>query len=384
MLRIGKITLDGYFNYGNRLQNYALQSFLENYADQVDVLWHLAPETFSICMEDWKWERRMRYACIGKKFERKINEWMHDAIRHYRFKQFDDRYVRTRYISLELEKSSIVEDYDYFIVGSDQVWNFSWSMDVRKDMDKYFLTFAPKQKRIAYAASFGVSDIPENFKVSFAERLNNMAAISVREKRGAEIVKELTGKDVPVLVDPTLLLSAREWEAVNRKPIWFDKTVGTNNYILLYFLGELPRKVRDIIAKLSEEENLRIIELMNEKNIDQYCTDPSEFLWLISHATLIYTDSFHGTVFSILNHKPFVVCDREMKRKTNKMTSRIDTLLDLFHFTDRFGTEDNQWSVSDPFQVDFSEVESILKREYQKSDRFIREALHLRKERSSK
>ena len=108
-MRIGKLTLDEHYNYGNKLQNYALQVFLEKYAERVDTIWHFPQDQlvdtiwhfpqdqFFIDMNKWGLSRRVRYALSEKKSEKRINRWMHDAIRQYRFKQFDDRYIHTRY-----------------------------------------------------------------------------------------------------------------------------------------------------------------------------------------------------------------------------------------------------------------------------------------------
>lgn len=105
-MRIGKLTLDEYYNYGNKLQNYALQVFLEKYAERVDTIWHYPQDLFYIDMTKWGMRRRIHYALSEKKSEKRINSWMHDAIRQYRFKQFDDRYIHTRYDCSELGGSA--------------------------------------------------------------------------------------------------------------------------------------------------------------------------------------------------------------------------------------------------------------------------------------
>lgn len=366
-MRIGKLTLDEHYNYGNKLQNYALQVFLEKYAEQVDTIWHFPQDQFFIDMNKWGLSRRVRYALSEKKSEKRINRWMHDAIRQYRFKQFDDRYIHTRYDCSDLG-GAVSAEYDFFVVGSDQVWG----PNIGHHQEARFLTFAPKKKRISYAASFGVSEIPKEKQKAFAEWLRDMAFISVREQRGAEIVKELTGREVPVVVDPTMLLSKKEWEKIEQKPIWISDETEHNGYILLYFLSPMAGAARQTVHQLAKEKGLGVIELMDETQLDAYCADPAEFLWLISHAALVYTDSFHGTVFSILNERPFVVCDRRTKQNMN---SRLETLLGLFHFENRFGTDSNGYAVEDPFDMDFSGTEGILAEEREKSDRFMRKAL---------
>ena len=169
-----------------------------------------------------------------------------------------------------------------------------------------------------------------------------------------------------------MLLSKKEWEKIEQKPIWVSDETEHNGYILLYFLSPMADAARQAVQRLAKEKGLAVIELMDEAQLDAYCADPAEFLWLISHASLVYTDSFHGTVFSILNERPFVVCDRMTKQNMN---SRIETLLGLFHFEDRFGTDSNGYAVAEPFEMDYSGIEDILSKERDRADRFMRKAL---------
>lgn len=374
-MRFAKITLDGYFNYGNKLQNCALQCFFENLkCGEIDTLWHQYEVGIVPRSVYWSWKESIKSYINWKQFRSRLQEnfFGRDAIRQYRFKVFDDAWISTRYDCMDLQQSRLAEQYDYLITGSDQVWN-PYFLENPEDM---FLTFMPPERRIAYAASFGVSEIPQEWKAKYAKWLSEMHAISVREERGAEIVKELTGRDVPVLVDPTLLLTPEEWNRVAQKPRWLDVE---KKYILLYFLSEMPKAVRETVQRLAEEQHLEIIDLMDWRNLDWYTSDPAEFVYLIAHADLIYTDSFHGTVFSIFYNRSFVICDRQIRNKKQGMNSRIDTLLGLFHLEDRFGTEENQYTLSDPFQIRYPDTEEILARERQRSHDYLCEAMGLQK-----
>ena len=95
----------------------------------------------------------------------------------------------------------------------------------------------------------------------------------MREQAGAKIVKDLTGKDVPVLVDPTLLLTAEEWERVMERPAWYRD----EKYILVYFLSKLPDKIKKDIQNLAEKYKLKIVDLMDKENIDYYCSPQVNF-----------------------------------------------------------------------------------------------------------
>lgn len=375
MRRVGLVTLDTLDNYGNKLQNYALQSFLETCGNTVDTLWHSSINAFSLDLKKWPLQRRLRYSVRGNKVKRRVEQCILESIRAYRFYQFTCQYIHPTYEYIDLEKSNAEGVYDFLITGSDQVWNpnlFTKAEDV-------FLLFAPQEKRIAYAASFGISEIPEKWKDRFAQWLTDMKAISVREQRGVEIVKELTGRTVPVLVDPTILITAQEWNEMARSPYWLKQN-GNKGYILLYFLGKMPSKVKENAYQLAKSKNLTVIDLMDRSNMEWYLSSPTEFLYLIAHAELVYTDSFHGTVFSILYHRPFIVCEKTEKRKGDSMNSRLLTLLERFRYTERLVTEDIDYMVSNPFDMDFTNVDLILAKEREKSVRFMQNALSVDKE----
>ena len=121
---------------------------------------------------------------------------------------------------------------------------------------------------------------------------------------------------------------------------------------------------------------MKIVDLMDKENIDYYCSSPSEFLYLIKNCSLMYTDSFHGTVFSILNQKPFVVSSRE--NVGMNMDSRIDTLLAMFHLEDRKIFKDNNYEIANPMEIEFPDVEAILEQERQRSKEFLCKALNIK------
>lgn len=365
-MKIAIITLNGYFNYGNRLQNYALQRFLkilskENFSETV---WY---ERLNLKIR----EKIVNYVNIRDYILNKHNfrqfidsgRYMFDIIREYNFKKFSDKYINSVF-DFEI-KNDLNERYDYFIAGSDQIWNPYWLKDATE-----FLQFADRNKRVAYAASFGVSEIKPDKVEQVKKGLEGIDYISVREQAGAKIVKDLTGKDVPVLVDPTLLLTAKEWEQVMERPVWYRD----EKYILVYFLSKLPDKIKSDIKNLAEKYKFKIVNLMDEENIDYYCSPPSEFLYLIKNCSLIYTDSFHGTVFSILNKRPFVTCSRE---GGINMDSRIDTLLSMFHLESRKISKENNYEIANPLEIEYPNVEAILDRERQRSKEFLCRALNI-------
>mgnify|MGYP002624186028 CR=1 FL=1 len=360
-MKIGKITLDGYFNYGNVLQNYALRHILLQYADTVDSIWHSQENFIVYTWYKWSWKEPIKWLLNYRGFRNQLfcDHYGMEMVRQGRIKEWCDRYIGIKRVD---DLSKITTAYDYFVVGSDQVWNPYFS-----DLDHCFLTFTPKEKRIAYAASISSPDIPENVKQMFKQGLTEMAHISMREQAGADMVKSFSGRDVPVVVDPTLLLTADEWRKVSRQPAWYHG----ENYILTYFLGKRP----EVVDKLSNETGLPVVNILDKDVYEHYVTSPDEFLWAIEHAKLLYTDSFHGTVFSILFRTPFVVCNRIGSAVEEKMGSRIDTLLGFFGLEARRGTKNNGYAIDNPLAApDWSQVDDVLARERKRSDEYLRQA----------
>ena len=249
------------------------------------------------------------------------------------------------------------------LYGSDQVWN----PEFRRLSEIDLLKFAEPEQRIAFSASFGINEIPKESKEKTKRELEKFKAISVREDRGKEIIEELTDrKDVQVLVDPTMLLTAEEWDKVAKKP----EQLETDKYILNYFLGNLSEKRRKEIERIAKDNNCKIINLL-DKNGPFYQTGPSEFLYLEKNAFLICTDSFHSCVFAILYNRPFVVFDREDSNK--KMNSRLDTLLKKFELENRWYKDKIE---EEQLQVNYEETYKILEQERKKAKEFLKKAIY--------
>ncbi|WP_312336634.1 polysaccharide pyruvyl transferase family protein [Anaerospora hongkongensis] len=366
------VTISGNKNYGNRLQNYALQHFLEN----MNIITHTIWDESSWDHVPLSWRVFLKKNGLIKGLIKLLIDYkccrssLPDELkRQESFLAFNKKYIKFSDVKAYYNKipDSVTSMYDYFIVGSDQVWNPCF-----KCTGLEFLTFAPKEKRISYAASFGISTLPLEFHEQFTKWLNGMTAISVREYTGADIVHELTGRKAEVLADPTLLLTAGEWKQIARKPVWYKD----EDYILLYFLGPIPDEAAMIIKKIANENNLKIIDILDRNNLQYYCSAPDEFIYLVEHARLIYTDSFHGTVFSILMQVPFVSCDR-VSVGVPSMISRIETLLNTFSLQDRKGTRENGYQIEDVFDINFSTCEDILEVERTRAKSFLTAVLNL-------
>lgn len=370
MKKIGIITLNGYFNYGNRLQNYALQEVLKSFNYDVETIWvenkvrtkksKSTREKLKMIVKDPKAILRRIYRLF---YLDNLNNQ-----REQIFKDFSNKYIKetTTKISEDYLPNDFLNQYEYFVTGSDQVWNPFFT----NASPLYFLTFAPKEKRIAYSPSFGISELPAECVNDFSTWIDNMAYLSVREDAGADIIYDLTGRNAKVLADPTLLLSKENWLSI-AKPV---SNKPKEDYLLTYFLGAVPDTTKAQIKKYAQKYNLRVVNLAKSKYKEFYLTDPAEFLDFINSATLFYTDSFHGTVFSILFETPFIVTDR--KGQLPSMNSRIKTLLSKFVMEERHINNIEEEKI---FNVDFSQVGSILEEERNKSFTYLGRALNKEK-----
>lgn len=371
MKKVGLITIIDYKNYGNRLQNYAGQQVLKSLGCDVVTIVNKPLQSkvsgkrnIAKLLKDKSFQDIVRKAIsvINKKkrksaFDNKLKS----------FKEFSKKYINeSSYIISEgAVKNNLGDEFDCFIVGSDQVWNPIY----RKGSSIDFLTFSPRGKRIAYAPSFGVSAIPVEYKEDYKEWIAEFKALSVREDAGANIIKNLTNREASVLVDPTVMLTKEEWLSISEPHKLKPKTP----FLLTYFLGEIPKEVKSLISKLSTKYKLEVVNLGSYEQIERYAADPSEFIDYINSANIFLTDSFHGAVFSIILEKQFIVFNRVSK--VPSMNSRIDTLLTKFNLMDRKWESVKQ--SQDYFGADFSHTGPIFEYERSKAYSYLNIALDI-------
>lgn len=353
--RIGVISIWDIDNYGNRLQNYALLSALRSLG--------YSPYTLKMWPQK-KWKRIFQYLTnYDVSWMRLVKEKLSHNYRKYNFLCFERKHItkdRHFYDSTE-DKVSLNRKYDAFIVGSDQIWN-----PVFLEEPYYFAAFADKDKTtISYAASMGVGELDYLSQEKLKNGLKTIKYVSVREERAAEIIEALDEPKPAVVIDPTMLISADEWQKLEKKPDYIHK-----DYILLYYLGDISEERWSYLQKISNENNLDIIILGKKEYPEYYQAGPSEFLYLIHHAKLMCTDSFHGCVFSILFQTPFYVFERE--NSLQKMNSRIDTLLNIFHLENRTKSSND---VDYSLECDFTQCERIIEEKKSFGMNFLKKSL---------
>lgn len=352
-LKVGVVTMCSGSNYGNKLQNYAVEQVLANMGFE--------PYTVPNNLYIKPFKEKVKGAV---KFVFNINKERNAVYRQKRFNAFNSEFLHHyNKILTEDDKNNINADFDFFVAGSDQIWNPSSSIG---KTGIPFLTFADEKKRISYAASFGVSEIDDIYKEQYKNRISGLKGISVREAAGRDIVEKLTNRQATVVVDPTLMIDGEKWRSIARKPEWFKD----DKFILTYFLGKVDEERKNAVNSLADEKNYKVINLLDKNLRDIYAADPCEFLYLIDNAELVCTDSFHACVFSILLNTPFCVFNRLGKEKS--MNSRFDTLLGLFNLKDRYYDElknDKQRI----FSSDYNDVDEVLKEQRSIALNFLKE-----------
>ena len=358
MKKIAIYTLQEY-NFGNRLQNYAVQEIL-------------AKEGFKtvslplMSYEEKKQHRVQRYPFLKyfglfmpliEKTETLYRSYIKkDKIGNFkRFNRNINYALDGEYIGRNTMRFS-PQKYYAILAGSDQIWNTNFPSCTIN-------SFLPvdHDRKIAFSASFGVDNIP--FEKNISECLMNFKAISVREDAGKQIIKKLANRDADVLIDPTLMIGADEWRKIAHHP----PKVG-EHYILTYFLSPKCDKAKDMVESIRKERT--IYEIMDSSNPVTNTAGPAEFLWLFDHADLILTDSFHACVFSFLFNKPFVVYDRNWN--DCNMNSRLETLLKKFHLERKYA---NSGLENDIWEHNYEDGYKQLELERQKATDFLKKAL---------
>ena len=382
MKKVAIITIFG-DNYGNKLQNLAVQKIFEKYGFEAETI-RINVDEGIIKPKDTKNEiKKINPAYILKVVSSRFkNKYLYKNsrdgvlgsvkfvknndidklcdLRKQSFKKFTEDNLKIADFSLSFDNLDDIrlDDYDCFVAGSDQVWNPTYPHVSRLN----FLTFAPKYKRIALAPSFGLSVLPEHVKPLYTEWLNGIDALSVREEQGAKIIKKLTGRDVPVLADPTLCVSKEKWLKIEEKPDYDC----SEPYVFTYFLGNETNKYRKYIDTYAKRNNYKVINIFDLREPEHYVTNPAHFVYLIHNAKMVFTDSFHGSVFSLIMHTPFVVFDR-IETGGKGMSSRIETLLKTFSMQNRhFSKVGKNIDI-----VDFSNVDDVIKSLQKKTDDFL-------------
>ncbi len=357
-MKIGIITYHRAKNLGAMLQSYALQKTLEKYKGKCEIIDYRNEKM----EESYKVKKIWECKSLKEKIKNILFMKKNKAFEEVR-KEFNEK-VQT-ISTKKYNKNNIKEannDYDLFVTGSDQVWN----VKLNYDDENYFLNFAEdNNKKNSYAASFGTNKINEEQKEKICNQLKTFNKISVREEEGKNVVRELTGRNSELVLDPTLLLNKYEWEnMINNERIEKEK------YIFVYVIAYTPTLL-EFARKLGKERNCKVIcfhtsyqKYRGMKNLTK--VSPQDFLNYIKNAEAVVTSSFHGMCFSINLQKEFYYELDENKVNNN---SRLKTLATTLNLEDRRII--NGKCINN--RINYSEVTKKLEAERKKSIQFIEE-----------
>lgn len=382
MKKVGIVSCYFQHNYGSMLQAYATQMALDEMGidnETIDIseingeIKKAKIKYFlkaSLTSDILLYKFGMAKNVLIKKFS-KSDYVTKSHVRNQKFDAFSKRefHLSEKYVSKAELSQKCNENYSAVLVGSDQLW-----LPGNIAADYYTLNFVPDDvNSIAYATSFGQSSLPKDSAKKASIFLKRIKHIGVREESGQKLVKQLVGRKVPVVCDPTLLFTGDEWMAIQK-----EEAIIKEPYILCYFLGN-NQPHRAFAKRLKEETGCKIVALTHldeyvkcddeYADITPYDVDPADFLNVIKNASYVCTDSFHCSVFSMLYKKTFFTFKRYARKTKSSTNSRLDTLFNFAGITGRVleGDEDIQKCLD--MRIDYEEVHknlaSIRKESYQ-------------------
>ena len=317
-MKVGIMTFHTALNYGAVLQAYALNKTLIDKGVEAEIIDYSAPfneKRFAPKKLSYFLNIRNLYSVLFCNSYQRHNKRIFDD-----FKNNCLRLSKPIYNQKEL--GDVVNNYDVFIVGSDQVWNLACT---ERD-DSYFLPFVnANRKKNSYAASIGYAHFPESERAHYKALIEAFNKISVRETSAVKAIKEITGRNVSLVLDPTLLLTKEKWRA-----LFSNVDCRKYKFLLLYLMSE-DRVLIKFAKKLAKEKNLKIIYITQRffklpGVINQRDVSIPQWLSLFHEAEIVVTNSFHGLAFSINFDKDFFT--RYIPRSI--ANSRLQTLLDMF------------------------------------------------------
>lgn len=338
MKRIGIATIHKSSNFGGSLQAYALYKYLESQGHCVEIIDLLRPVHDRFIYDSrYKPYRSTRFTLKNRLLEfakqllgYKDNKGYSSEVSKQKFAEFfkdikySKEYRKVRYIYKDAPQ------YDVYVSGSDQLWNPMHSFSI----EPFFLTFAPEGcKKISYATSIGVTKLTEREKTDFKRWLASYEAISVREDEGKQLLGSfIKDKNIEVVADPTFLLDIKDWKSLATAPSMKE------NYILLFSLTNAKPLV-DFAIRMSKESGKKLVILKGpllDANSPDYILDnnigPREFLGYFDNADIVITDSFHGSVFSMLmGAKNFFSYIQPVSKTGNRITNLLKTVEEPNH-----------------------------------------------------
>jgi hypothetical protein len=369
-MKIALLSFHNAANYGAALQAFALQKSLNekginneyiNYQNKHRINVYSISYFILLSIKKGDFQGTFRYL-LGSPFL---------ILRKLRFRRFYKKNLRctTNIYSNSSESQKLNEDYDKFIVGSDQVWN--WRNNGGDH--SYLLSFVhDNSKKISYSSSFGVADIPINIKKIYQKYLSEFSHLSVREQYGVELVKEMIGRIPELVLDPVFLLSKEQWLKIakhNREDKKFIFSYTNRPSQIEKFLSTTNLNLIDTrLYKISR--NIRISDFLDKNIKVKYSISPSKFLSIVRDAELVVSASFHCISMAIIFNKPFVAILTGNRGKDERLLNILN-LLKLNHriYNEKMTEED----VKKP--INFDEVNKRIDELKTSSNKYLLKSL---------
>lgn len=383
--KVGIVSCYFKHNYGSMLQAYATQKVLDNMKIPNETINIDENIDFANGKKKYYMSQitnipfiKSKLGMVKLKLDKKINKNLGNniQIRDNKYKEFEKNFKLTKPYKTYKELSEQCTNYSDVIVGSDQLW-----LPVNVVADYYTLNWVPDNvNKVSYATSFGVSTVPDKYKNDYKKFLNRINCLSTREEAGIKLVEQLSDNKATLVCDPTLLLNKKEWMDIQKEePIIKEK------YILCYFLGKNIEH-RKFAERLKEKTGCKIVSLNHAdeyvKYSDKFCDyapydiGPAEWINLIRNAEYVCTDSFHGTVFSLINNTKFFTFERYSNKNSKVSTnSRIYSLLGIVDLKERIlsGTEDVDDVIK--MQINFDNVNEKIDKFRESSKIFLKNSI---------
>ena len=387
--KVGIVSCYFKHNYGSMLQAYATQQILDNMGIENETINVDENVDFANGKKKYYMTQitnftfiKSKLGMIKLKFDKKLKKDLgkNISIRDKKYNEFEQKFRLTYPYKTYAELTEKCKDYSSVLVGSDQLW-----LPVNVVADYYTLNWVPDDmNKISLATSFGVSTVPDKYKESYKKFLNRIDNLSVRESAGVKLVSELSDKKATLVCDPTLLLTKQEWMEIQQ-----EERIIKDKYILCYFLGNNIEH-RKFAERLKEKTGYKIVSLNHADEYVKYSDifadetpydiGPAEWINLIRNAEYVCTDSFHGTVFSLINNTKFFTFERYSNKNSKVSTnSRIYSLLEIVNLKERIlsGTENVEDVLK--YNIDFDKVNTKLADFRNESKAFLEKALNKEK-----
>lgn len=371
-MKVGIITYHAAYNFGSVLQAYATQQIIDDLGCTPYMINYRIPF------------QRNYYGLLGygrgikapiKKLMMvpQISERKERADRYEKF--INCQMNLTKKISYPEEAKQFKDCFDFYISGSDQIWNLHSNEFIHADiqyMKPYLLEFTDK-KKISYASS--VTNMMEEELLRLKPELEKFSNISARELSASQSLSKLLDKEVPTVLDPTLLITGEKWLSIMPKVI---EQYTKDPFVLYYTLKNYAETKNDLtlLVKLASKKNLKVVALtplipLVKKNgvINAVSAGPWEFIDLIRRAKIIITDSYHGMLFSINLKKNFLY----LQNKNGDHGIRASQLLDSLGIHGRMIKEITE--VDFASKVDYTNLEEEIENQREKSIDYLNRAI---------